>query len=299
MKVSIVIPNWNGAEKLKEHLPEVLSVARANEIDEVIVADDASTDDSIEVIKNNFPQVKLLEKKKNTGFGSNVNFGVSKAAGDLIVLLNTDAVPDKDFLKFALPHFEDPKVFSVGLNAGGYWSWAKFEKGFFWHYQADRPENQPVNSHQTLWASGGSSVFRRSIWEELGGFDPLYDPFYVEDVDLGYRATKRGYINIWEPKAKVEHYKERGVIESNFSKSRVTRTAERNQLIFTWKNITDRKLMRQHQLALLKRLIRHPKFWEIFLRAAVKLPKIIKQRNTEKKYAKLTDGEILTHFSAR
>ncbi len=283
---------------MRKHLPEVLSIAEANKIKETIVVDDASTDNSVEIVKENFPQVKLLEKNKNTGFGSNVNLGVKNSTGNLIVLLNSDASLDKDFLKYALPYFNNEKVFSVSLNAGGYWSWAKFEKGFFRHYQADRPRNDSLQFHQTLWASGGSAIFRRSIWDELGGLDPLYDPFYVEDVDLGYRATKRGYINIWEPKARVEHYTEKGVIETHFSHDRVSATAERNQLIFTWKNITDTVLFRQHLLGLLGRLMKHPKYWSIFLAALVRLPQIIHERNNEKKYAKLTDKEILTSFSA-
>lgn len=297
-KISIVIPNWNGAEKLRRHLPEVWRVASINKIDEVIVVDDASTDNSVEVVKNEFPHVKVIKKKKNTGFGSNVNLGVDNAVGEYIVLLNSDASLDKDFLKYAMSHFEDPKVFSVGLNAGGCWSWAKFEKGFFWHFQFECPTNQKLTAHQTLWASGGSAIFRHSIWDELGGFDPIYDPFYVEDLDLGYRATKRGYINIWEPKAKVEHYKEKGVIEMYFNKNKVLKTTERNQLIFTWKNITSPKMMAKHQKALLKRLIAHPKYWQIFFAAAKFLPKIMEKRQIERKFAKFTDEEILSKFSS-
>lgn len=295
-KVSIVIPNWNGAEKLKKHLPGVLEVAKDSKIDEVVVADDASWDNSVEVVKDGFGEIVLIEKKKNTGFGSNVDLGVKKAVGDLIVLLNSDASLDKDFLKYVLPHFDNPKVFSVGLNSGGCWSWAKFEEGFFWHYQAQCPDKD-LQAHQTLWASGGSSVFRRTIWDELGGFDPLYDPFYVEDLDLGYRATKRGYLNIWEPKAKVEHYKEKGVIETHFKKNLVLKTAERNQLMFIWKNITSGRLIAEHKKALIKMLLEHPKYWTVFLAALKNLPKILPKRRREKREEKLSDEEVFAMFA--
>lgn len=298
-KISIVIPNWNGEEKLRKNLPAVLEVARLNKVEEVIVSDDASTDGSVSLLKAQFPDVLVVEsnRDKNSGFASNVDLGVSHTKGGIIFLLNSDAFPEKDFIKFSLPHFENPQVFSVGCNTGGLWSGAKFERGFFWHGQADPNKNESDKAHQTLWASGGSSFFRKSIWDELGGLDTLYDPFYVEDLDLGYRATKRGYINIWEPKSRVEHYYEKGVIESNFSKDTVNNTAERNMLIFTWKNITSPEMTHEHKKALFKMLIQHPKYGNIFLAALKSWPEIMAKRKIEKEKSKLTDEEILSKFS--
>lgn len=305
MKVSIVIPYWNGVEKIKKHLPKVLEFARVSNVEEVIGSDDASTDGTVDLLKKEFPEVVVVERKQNKGFASNVNSGFSKASGDLIFLLNSDATADKDLLKYALPHFEDPKVFSVGCNAGGLWAVGRFEKGFFWHGEAKGEKtDQP---HRTLWASGGSSVFRKSLWDALGGLDPLYDPFYEEDVDLGYRATKRGYINIWEPKSKVEHYyqgvasgdKEVGVIAANFSRDTIRKTAERNHLIFIWKNITSPKLTAEHKSALVKILAIHPRYWSTFLAAVKHFPEIMKKREIEKKEAKLTDEEVLSFFEEK
>jgi len=298
-KVSIVIPNWNGVEKIKKNLPRVLEVAKQNNINEVIVSDDASTDGSVEIIKQQFPEVILLtsDKTKNLGFASNVNKGVGVAEGEIIFLLNSDAVPDINFLTSAFRHFDDPKVFSVGCNAGGYWATAKFENGFFWTGQGS-PEQGDINKpHQTLWASGGSGFFRKSIWDELGGLDTLFDPFYHEDTDLGYRATKRGYINIWEPDSKVDHYQEKGVIEINFSKQEVAKTAQRNQLILTWKNITSARLLSDHKKALLKMVVTHPKYGLTFLAAIKYLPEILTKRRIEQKAAKLTDEEVFSIFA--
>ncbi len=290
MKTSIVIPNWNGAEKLIRHLPNVLKV---KEIDEVIVVDDASTDNGVELIKRDFPKVKLIEKKVNTRFADTVNLGVKNSIGDLVFILNNDASPAPDALRNNLKHFEDPKVFSVSCNSGGNWSWAKFENGFFWHYKSDEKSDK---FHQTLWSSGGSGVFRKSIWDNLGGFDTLYSPFYEEDTDLGYRAVKRGYKNIFEPTSIVEHYKEKGVNEQNFSKGFISKTAQRNQLLFIWKNITSQEMIAQHQNQLIKMLLTHPKYWSIFLAALLRLPQVIKKRETEKRDQKLTDEEILSRY---
>lgn len=294
-KISIILPNWNGAGKLEKHLPAVLKAASFSKVEEVIVVDDHSNDGSVGLLKSKFPLVKVVEKGENTGFSSTVNLGVSKSVGELIVLLNTDADPEVDFIDCAISNFKDLKVFSVGCNAGGLWATARFVNGFFWHTQAEEKEEKS-EAHITLWASAGTGVFKKKIWEELDGLDTLYDPFYVEDLDLGYRAWKRGYKNLWEPRSRVTHYKEKGIIESNFSKSDVMWITERNQLMFTWKNITSSQLIKEHKLALVERLIEHPKYMTVFLAALRKLPEILGKRRIEKKEAKLSDEQIFEMF---
>ena len=108
-------------------------------------------------------------------------------------------------------------------------------------------------------------------------------------MDLGYRATKRGYTNLWEPNSLVEHYQEKGVIETYFSKSRVARVAQRNQLFFIWKNITDGDYTRQHLMALSKILTTRIKYWQIFLSTLLFLPLVMKKRQVEKKETILSD----------
>lgn len=291
MTISVVIPNWNGEDKLKRNLPKALKLKGVLEI---IVSDDASTDGSVVMMEREFPSVKVVKKSKNGGFSSNVNYGVSFAKGDLIFLLNSDATPEVDCLKYALGHFENEKIFSVGCNVGGGWSWAIWRDGWFWTKQMGKESD--TETHQTLWASGGSGIFRRDLWNKLGGLDELMNPFYVEDVDLGYRATKRGYINMFEPKARVEHYKEKGVIEENFTKKKVSDTAERNTLIFIWKNIGDGALVSSHIWNLMLRLIRHPKYWSIFVPALIRLPQILEKRQIEQSRQKLCDRDIFSKF---
>lgn len=290
MNLSIVIPNWNGEDRLRENLPKVLEVMG---VDEVIVVDDWSTDGSVQVLEKNFPQVKLIKKQKNSGFSSTVNLGVKEAKGELIFLLNSDAIPERNCLKYVLVHFANKRVFSVGLNNGGLWSWAKFKDGYFWHYQS---KEKTSKTHQTLWVSGGCGVFRKDIWEKLDGLDELFDPFYEEDLDLGYRATKRGFINLWEPKALVEHGIKKGVIEENFSKYTVSTIAQRNQLLFIWKNITDEYLFVQHKINLIKRLLISPRYWSVFISAVAKWSKLRIKREKEIKEEVISDEEILNKF---
>lgn len=289
MKTSIVIINWNGQKKLEKYLPEILKV---KEVDEFIVTDDRSTDESISYVEQNFPEIKLIKRSQNGGFSANANSGVKAASGDLVFLLNPDAVPEVDCVIKAKSYFKNEKTFSVGCNTGGNWSWAKFEKGYFWHYMSE----DKVETHQTLWARGGSGIFRKSIWEKLGGMDELFNPFYEEDTDLGYRATKRGFINIWAKDCLVKLPQEKGVIESNFSTQKFSSVAQRNQLLFIWKNITSEELIGLHQTALLKMLLTKPKYWAVFLAAIICLPDLLKKRKMERSEQKLTDEQILNLY---
>ena len=190
MKVSIVIPNRNGALLLEKNLPFVIAAAKGGEI---IVVDDASTDNSIELLQGKFPSVRVVRKTHHNGYASTVNVGVKEATGDVVVLLNTDVLPEKGFLAPLVKHFSDPSVFAVGcleksleggktvLRGRGE---AKWEKGFFIHWRGE------VDKATTAWVAGGSGAFRKSIWEKLGGMDTMYDPFYWEDIDLSYRAPQ-------------------------------------------------------------------------------------------------------------
>jgi len=236
LSVSIVIPNWNGIELLKKHLPTVIKNSDGARI---IIVDDHSTDDSVSYLERNFSDILVVRKDRHEGFASTVNAGVQEANTDIVVLLNTDIEPEKGFLQPLLSHFSDPDVFAVGcmdksmengkvvLRGRGIGWW---EKGFYIHKRGE------VDKTDTAWVSGGSGAFRRSMWNELGGMDTFFNPFYWEDIDLSYRAVKKGYTILFEPKSIVQHYHEEGNIKKEFTKKEVDRIAFRNQFFFIWKH---------------------------------------------------------------
>lgn len=286
MKISIVIPNWNGEKLLRKNLPAVLEVGA----DEIIIVDNGSTDKSVEEIQK--LKLKIILNKSNLGFGRAVNQGVKEAKGEIIVLLNNDVAPEKDFLKYTLPHFKNPEVFAVSFHEPN-WSWARilWQKGFIEH----QPGGKAKTAHISAWASGGSAAFRKSIWQKLGGFDSLYHPFYWEDTDLSYRAWKRGYKILWEPKA-VVHHKHEGTI-SRFSQDYVRLISQRNQLLFIWKNITSLKMRLEHKFWLFRKLFVTPGYWKPFLAALAKLPVVLPGRFKEWREEKVSDEEILEFFN--
>ena len=303
MQISIVIPNYNGRALLEKNLSHVLQACPNGEI---IIVDDASTDTSVEFIKNNYPQLKLIKKATNHGFATSVNLGVKAAAGEIVVLLNTDMVPEPDFLKTLLKHFNDKQVFAVscreilnshsGSKTRGR-GVGKFIKGFLLHQRGDEGRTN------TLWASGGSGAFRKSIWQKLNGMDPLYDPFYWEDVDLGYRAIKSGYSLVFEPKSEVKHHHEEGVIKSKYTPEVVETISYRNQFIFVWKNITDVRLMINHLLWLPWHLATalvwgNRALLRGFVAALSRIGQIIKQRNRQRPLSAISDREALAAFAS-
>ena len=288
MNVSVVIPNWNGQRLLEKNLPAVI----ASNPFEIIVCDDGSSDKSVEFIKKEYSHVRLVENP-HIGFGKNCNSGVATAGSEIVVLLNNDVAPEKDFLNPLIKDFGDPKIFAVSLNEKQ-WSWArgKWVRGFVEH----EPGPKTKVPHISFWASGGSGAFNKKIWEELGGFDDLYSPFYWEDIDLSYRAWKRGYKIIWEPMSKVVHRHE-GTIGSNFSKNYIDFISQRNRLLFIWKNITDAKMSQDHKAYLLKRLSKNLGYLRVFFSAFVKLPQILPKRKIEKQEQIMTDEEIFDLFA--
>lgn len=309
MNISIIIPNYNGEELLKKNLPKVFEAAKEYKDGEVeiVVVDDASTDASASVISNFQSQIsnfKFIKNVQNLGFSSTVNRGVREVGKEVVILLNTDVAPEKEFIKPLVKHFDNEKVFAIGcldksIESGkvvergrGIGRW---EKGFLVHARGE------VNKTNTLWVAGGSGAFRRGIWEELGGFIELYNPFYYEDIDLSYRALKSGYKIYFEPKSVVIHEHEKGSIKSHYSPFQIKTTAYKNQFIFVWHNATDLDLQLLHVLWLpyhfIKALFRGDfAFFFGFLRAFLLLPKIIQSSFKVQKLFVKKDRQVMKEF---
>ena len=292
--VSIVIPNFNGEELLKKNLPTLIKASeiRENRIKEIIVVDDKSKDGSIDLLKKDFSEVKLIIHRKNRGFSESVNLGVRSAKGELICLLNTDVSVTSDFLKSVFFFFKDPFTFAVSLHEKGYGgAIGKFDQGFIVH-QGKKEVDRPV---ATFWVNGGSGVFSRSIWFKLGGFDGrLFSPFYWEDLDLSYRALKAGYKIYWDPNSLVFHEHEATI--KKIKRTKREGIQQRNQLLFIWKNLTSNQLMRKHILGLFKRLLKHPGYLKVIFLALVKMPMVLKSRRKVKKFFKVSDDAIFANF---
>ncbi len=262
-QVSTVIPTYNGLKLLKKHLPAVYSCLRNQ--DQLIIVDDASSDQTINWLKDKFNlskpkckqdqfgsfklwtqavrlkqtkiNLKLIRNDKNLRFAGNANRGVIAADQDLIFLINNDVSPTEDVLSHLVPYFSHQDVFAVGCleiesnqNLKGGRNKLYFEKGLFIHQRADQ-----FRTGATAWASGGSAMFDAHKWAQLDGFDLDYYPAYWEDVDLSYRAKQRGWKVFFESEAVVYHNHE-STNRTELGKAKMNGISWRNANRFVWKN---------------------------------------------------------------
>jgi GT2 family glycosyltransferase len=307
--ISIIIPNWNGKLLLESNLPFLFdAVAPYHGATEVIVVDNGSIDGSAEFLASSYPNVKVLSYSKNKGFAIACNDGIRASKNEVVYLLNNDVIVSKNFLDPLWPYFESDNFFAVSSVAYPPHTdissishaptvHVKFKYGIFWYYyKAIIYAGTPIS---VFFSSGGHSAFDKKKFLALGGFDNLYHPFYWEDIDISYRAWKRGWRSFYEPKSGVIH-NHQTTIGSNFKKDFIQNIHWRNRFLFTWKNLDDKILWYQHlfllpiELAIMP-LIGRAYFSRGFFMALNKLPRAIESRKKRGKSV-LSDKEIFAIF---
>jgi len=252
---SVVIPNWNGRELLEKYLPSVVEAVAGNPGNEIVVVDNGSTDGSADFVRAAFPRIKLVALGENRGFGGGSNAGFQAAKNPVVVLLNSDMRVEPGFLAPLLEGFRDPDVFAVscqiffsdpakkreetGLTQG---RWQ--DGGLKVRHRID-PEIDDL--FPCFYGGGGSCAFDRAKFLELGGFDPLFEPFYLEDTDLGFLAWKRGWKVLYQPRSVVYH-EHRGTIGKRFGEEQIQAALKKNYLLFAWKNIHEWRRLGSHFL---------------------------------------------------
>jgi len=296
--VSIIVPVYKNYEMFFKYLQinkEYFSGC------EIIIANDYPLENITKPVRKIYPEAIIINNKKNLGFAGNVNKAILKAKRDFVFLMNSDVMLKNDSFLQSLGYFKkDRKLFAVGF--------AQIEKdgkivgsnrGYFQNGLINHSHQQPTASSKgrptfgrNFWAEGGSSIFKRKLFVGLGLLDDLYNPFYWEDIDLSYRAWKAGYKILYDHNIQVEHHHE-STIGKYFDRSKVLKIAFRNQLIFLWKNLTDKDLIYKHLLNI-PRFIVIPGFFD----ALIRLPKILISRKKTVKSFNKTDKEILSLFDS-
>ncbi len=294
LTVSVVIPSWNSESQMKQNLPYVFAAAKRVYAEVVIVDDNSQFDKSADYLKSLGDKVRFFANKGNGGFSYTVNRGVKEAKGDIIMLLNTDVRPSPDCFEKALKYFEDDSVYALGFNSGEAWMGGEWKGGLFHHFKVEPTSVNKDHQNPSLWASGGQAAFSRDKWLALGGMDLLYKPFYWEDTDMGFRAWKRGWQVLWAPECKCVHDHQKSVIANNFTKEFVMATAQRNQFLFIWKNISDPGFLFNHLIRLPYYLLKYP---GPVSKAILLLPTAMRSRAKEKRYWKRQDQDILLSWT--
>jgi GT2 family glycosyltransferase len=310
-RASIVILNWNGKELLAQGIPSVLAAVQEDGRDhEILVVDNGSTDGSVEYLKQEFPEVRVVSLPENLGFAAGNNVGVREARHDTVILLNNDMVVDRRFLRPLLEGF-GPSTFAVSSQiylqdasarreeTGK--TTARFRRGMidFAHCGLDGRVLER-RYYPAFWAGGGSSAFHRERFLALGGFQEIYSPAYVEDTDLSYQAWKFGWEVLFAPDSIVYH-KHRASSCRRFTPDQLQALIQRNQFLFIWKNIRDWRFLLPHCLLLpwtCYRLARDHgiKIWNAVLNAAVRFPSFAIGKLSAYFRAARSDVEIFRMF---
>jgi GT2 family glycosyltransferase len=303
---TVVIPNWNGRDLLEKYLPSVCTAMAGHPDNEVLVVDNGSTDGSADFVRQHFPNVRLLALPRNLGFGGGSNAGFEAAKNDIVVLLNSDMRVDPGFLQPLLDGFTDESVFAVSCQiffsdpakpreeTGLTQAW--WEEGSL--RVRHRNDAEVKRIYPCFYAGGGSSAFDRRKFLELGGFDHLLKPFYLEDTDLGYLAWKRGWKVLYQP-ASIVYHEHRGTIGKKFSRAYIDSIIQKNFLLFIWKNIHEPARIVEHFLVLWPAAFVSIVFGEspersnftALAKALLQLPQAIRSRWRARTLAEIDDTE--------
>lgn len=251
MGLSIIILNWNGADMLKRYLPSV--IAHSPEA-EIVVADNGSTDFSIELLEQQFPQIRLLRFDRNYGFAEGYNRAIAQVECDLCLLLNSDVRVEEGWLKPMLDYMEthpqvaacQPKIRQEGnpqmLEYAGACGGFIGKMGFpfcrgriLGMVEPDRGQYDTICS--CAWATGAALLIRRSLYLEAGGLDARFFA-HQEEIDLCWRLRSRGYGIACIPESVVYHVGGGTLPKESPQKAYLN---FRNNLLLLYKNLPPRR----------------------------------------------------------
>ena len=213
-KVSIITINWNGKEDTAECLESVKRLDYPNY--EIIVVDNASTDGSVEFLRERFPEITYIENEENVGWTGGCNAGIEyamKGGVEYVFILNNDIVVDKDCLKELVKVAEsDPKIGFVGPRIRSYEEPEKIiSQGVSLNYKTLRVKKGEVRDmgqfkgvKDVNWVDDTVLLVKKSVIEKVGMHDPVYF-MYAEDTDWSYRVTNAGFRILYTPLASVWH----------------------------------------------------------------------------------------------
>lgn len=253
MDYSILILNYNGAKLLESAIPHTLEQMKYSSFrGELIVVDNCSSDDSRQVYDQYLSaHLRWISYSKNRVLLS-YNEAVKEARGEIVILLNNDEWIDQNFIEVLVKEFKhcvDDRLFCVipksldqskGEYQGGLIG-LEFKDGHYWINHDYEKENRD-QSHTVV--TGCLGAYNRKKFLMLEGFEPLLYPFYWEDTDLAYRASKRGWRCLYKPEA-ISYHQNQATI-ARFSKWWINLINRRNKLLFFYLNCNDKTYWRQH-----------------------------------------------------
>jgi GT2 family glycosyltransferase len=254
MKVAVVILNWNGKQLLEQFLP---SVVQYSEEATVYVADNASTDDSVAFIKDQFPEVSIVVNPTNTGYAGGYNDALQHIEADVYALVNSDIEVTENWLQPIIKAFQNepttaiiqPKI--LDYKNKDYFEYAGAAGGFIDQYgypfcrgrifnTLEKDLGQYDTNQEIFWASGACFFIRSNVYKELKGFDTSFFA-HQEEIDLCWRAINKGHTIKYLFESKVFHVGGATLQQGNPKKTELN---FRNSLLMLTKNLPKKVLFR-------------------------------------------------------
>ena len=302
--ISVIVPTLDGLPLLQQCLPPVLQdLAQNSPKSEILIADDGSADGSAAYVASLGEMVRFCRNPAARGFATNVNQAARQARHEFLFLLNNDVLVTPGLMPKLMRHFTAPDVFAVSpsslITKRGMSSYNEMPTRGFWQdgliqtSQYPNPPTPPPDGVQgTFHVSGGFSMVRRAMFETLGGFDEMFDPFYWEDVDLSLRARRRGWRLLHDAGA-VVHHRHQATIMTRHSRDYVERMSWRNRFLMNWKHLPPAVVV-ERQLPRLMDIFRHGgRAYEGFLDALEFYPDAIRRQRLLKEHDKTPLTEII------
>lgn len=241
MEVTIIIPNYNGKHFMEPCLTSLAKQSVQNF--KILVVDNASTDGSLEYMKESFPEMQVIALDKNYGFSKAVNVGIQNSDTPYVILLNNDTTVDSHYVEEMLKAIKKSRrIFSVSSkmiqmyhpelidSAGDLYTLM----GWGVCRGTGRPVSNYTKPDEIFTACAGAAIYRRAAFEKIGYFDENHFA-YLEDIDVGYRAKIYGYKNMYCPSALVYHVGS-GTSGSKYNSFKVKLSA-RNSVYLNYKNM--------------------------------------------------------------
>ena len=240
--VGAAIPAYRNIESLRRCLESIIRVSPVL-AERISVVDDSGDARLDAALRDHFPLVRWTVHETNRGFGTSANDAVAACTADIVVLLNDDTELLSDPVARLRQAFLNPRLFAVTFQSvHADFTFREGAKRLIWSFGMPRVLH---NAHDqrpaaaigipSAYAVGGHAAFDRKRFLALGGFDPLFEPFYWEDVDLCCRARHRGWETVYLPECRVLH-DHTGAIRSAFADDMILETKWRNRLLFAWRH---------------------------------------------------------------
>lgn len=249
--IAVIILNWNGAAMLQEFLPKVIASTDTS-LAEIIVADNGSDDNSMTLLADDFPQIKVIRFDQNYGFAEGYNRAIQNIPNSYVILLNSDVAPAPGWIGPLYRYMEEhpqtgacqPKILSYRqpdrLEYAGACGGLLDKNGFPYcrgriFADSETDDGQYDSIASIFWASGAALTMRTDIYRQLGGLDPLFFA-HMEEIDLCWRVKLAGYDIAAVPESAVFHLGGGTLPASN---SKKTYLNFRNNLLLLYKNLPD------------------------------------------------------------